>query len=141
MKKHFTILIFFLSLLTACTSEEQPKRPEECLKNRPTSVAGLKVTGARSEKNVIHNMWPIVCKARELYQERLKVRPGLKGTLELRLSVEFNGEIGPYSIARSSIEDEVLERQILSLIDFMDFDPYGSQNTESDILFPIHLEP
>ena len=140
-KKNVIILILFVFLLTACTSTDQPQQPEGCFENMPQSIPGLKVTGARSEKNVINNMWPVICKARQVYQERLKDNPKLIGTIELKLSVEFNGEIGPFSITRKTIEDPVLEKRLLALIQFMDFDPNGPQNSESEILLPIHFNP
>jgi TonB family protein len=86
-------------------------------------------------------MWPVVCRAQELYWERLAKSPGLKGTIELSIMVEFNGEIGAYSIARSTMDDRDFETQVLRLFQFMDFDPYGPHNSESDIRFPIHFKP
>jgi outer membrane biosynthesis protein TonB len=107
----------------------------------PETISGLTVSGARSEQNVIQNLWPVVCMARQKYRARLQEKPNLEGTIELQLSVEFNGEIGPHGIARSTLADPVLEKQVLRLLQFMDFDPYGPQNSESEIVFPIHLKP
>jgi hypothetical protein len=140
-KKNFAVLVLLLFLLSACTSENQSQQPGGCLENKPESIPGLKVLGERSEKNVINNLWPVVCKAQEMYRERLKDNPRLKGSIELKLSVEFNGEIGPYSIARSTLKDPVLEDRLLRFIAYMDFDPYGPRNSESSILFPIHFQP
>jgi hypothetical protein len=141
IKKNIIILIFFVFLLTACTSGGQPQQLEGCLENMPQNIPGLKVTGARSEKNVITNLWPFICKARELYRERLKENPKLKGTWELKFSVEFNGEIGPWDITRNTLEDSLFEQRLLRLISFMDFDSYGPHNSESEIFLPIHFDP
>jgi hypothetical protein len=141
IKKHAAIFAFVMSLLAACSSGDPSHESKTCLENKPESISGLNVTGERSEKNVINNMWPVICKARELYQERLKVNPELKGTIDLRLSVEFNGEVGPYSIVRNTIEDLVFEKQIMALIQFMDFDSYGPHNSESQILLPLQFNP
>jgi hypothetical protein len=140
-KKNVAIFVLFVSLFTACTSGDQPQQPEGCLENMPQRIPDLKVTGTRSEQNVITNLWPFICKARELYQERIKENPKMKGTWELKFSVEFNGEVGPWHITRSTLEDSVLEQQLLDLIQFMEFDPYGPWNSESEILLPIHFEP
>ncbi len=139
-KKNVLVLAIWVLMLAACTSENQSEEPKNCYEAIPSSIPGLKIQGARSEKNVIHNMWPVICKAREMYHERLKDQPGLKGTLELKLTVEFNGEIGPTTIFRSTLEDPVFEDRFLRLISFMDFDPYGPRNSETEIILPIRFK-
>jgi len=133
------MLIAFVLITGACGSESPPQKPKTCLEEMPQRILGLKVRGARSEKNVIANMWPVMCKAQEVYRERLEANPTLKGTVELKLVVEFNGEIGPYSISRSTVRDPVLEERLLRLVSFMDFDPYGARNSDTEILLPIHF--
>ena len=138
------VCIFGMVLAAACGSDAPSGasgKSKGCLENMPEKISGLKVTGARTEANVIRNMWPVVCQARALYRKRLNAHPGLKGTLYLKLSVEFNGEIGPHSITRSTLSDKEFERTLLSLLQFMDFDPYGPQNTESEIVLPIRFKP
>lgn len=139
--KNFSVFVFLVLMVAACTSENPSGQPKNGYETIPESIPGLKISGPRSEKNVIYNLWPVICKAREIYQERLKDTPGLKGTVELTLSVEFNGEIGPYSIVRSTLEDPEIKAHLLRLISFMDFDPYGPQNSEANILVPIRFEP
>ena len=141
MIKKIAIILCFFSLLAACSSEEKKQQPKDCMENIPTSISGLKIKGIRSEKNVIKNLWPVVCRAQEMYREALKKHPELKGILELKLVVEFNGEIGPHSIERSTLKNRAFEKQILRLIQFMDFDPFGSQNSEAEILIPIQFRP
>jgi hypothetical protein len=141
MIRKSAILCFCFISLAACRGSDTHESKLSCLENEPEKVAGLKVAGPRSEKNVIHNMWPVVCRARELYRQRLGEAPRLKGTLELKLTVEFNGEIGPYSVSRSPLEDEQFEAQLLRLVQFLDFDPFGPHNTETDILFPFEFKP
>jgi hypothetical protein len=136
--KNFIVLIFFTVLIiAACSSENPSEQPKNCLDNLPTSIPGLKIQGVRSEKNVIQNLWPLICRAREIYQEQLNDKPRLNGIVEIKLTVEFNGEIGPYSIVRSTLEDSVFEDRFLRLISFMDFDPYGPLNSETEIILPI----
>jgi hypothetical protein len=137
-----TVILIFVSLLAACGTEEAPKQPKSCLERMPEKIASLKVSGARTEKNVISNLWPIICRAQELYAQQRKENPALgKGTVELKLSVEFNGEIGAYSIIRNTTGDPTFEKMILKLFQFMDFDPYGVHNSESEIVLPIHFKP
>jgi hypothetical protein len=143
MIRKMAVFFFLAAFLAACTSENKPQeKAKGCLENKPHSISGLKVTGARSEKNVIHNLWPLVCRAQELYGQRLKENPGLKkGMVELKLSVEFNGEIGPFSLIRNTVGDPVFEKRLLKLFQFMDFDPYGEHNSQSEIILPIHFKP
>jgi TonB family protein len=125
----------------ACGSEKKPEQPKSCVESVPDRISGLNVSGARSEKNVIKNLWPLVCKARELYRERLAEKTGIEGTIDLKLNVEFNGEVGAHSIARSTVKDPELEKRVLRLIQFADFDVFGPQNSETEILLPIRLKP
>jgi TonB family protein len=141
MKRRIAALCFFVLLLAACGRDNARETAENCIENEPERVAGLQVEGARSERNVIHNLWPVVCKAQELYRERLAEHPGLKGTIELSMVVEFNGEIGAFSIARSTMDDKDFEKQVIRLLQFMDFDSYGAHNSEAEIRYPIHFKP
>lgn len=140
-RKSFVVLVLLLSLVISCSSKEKPEKPKGCPENQPDSIEGLEVKGTRSERNVIKNMWPFVCMAQDLYQERRRENPKLKGTLILKMTVEFNGEIGPHSIVRSTLEDASFEDQILTRINFLDFDVYGPHNSESEIVFPIDFNP
>jgi hypothetical protein len=139
--KMIAILVLFMSLLTACTSNPQLQQKKNCLENRPDHISGLIVEGARSEENVIDNIWPIMCSVQKMYHEKLKRHPDLKGTIEIQFSVEFNGEIGRYAIVRDTLNDEDIKKQLLAFIQFKDFDPYGRHNSETEITFPIHLKP
>ena len=140
-KRGFIILCFCVLLLSACGSNNSRETSENCLDNEPEHVSGLKIEGERTERNVIHNMWPVVCQARKIYMERLKEKPGFKGKIELKMRVEFNGEIGAYSISRSNMNDKDFETRVLRLFQFMDFDPYGPHNSETEIHYPIHFNP
>jgi hypothetical protein len=101
----------------------------------------MTVTGARSPANVTRNLWPVVCQARDLYQQQRKDNPDLQGYVEMKLVVEFNGEIGSYAIIRSTMNASAFEDKIKRLFQFIDFDPYGKHNSESEIVLPIHFKP
>ncbi|BBO68414.1 hypothetical protein DSCA_23440 [Desulfosarcina alkanivorans] len=140
--KKTIVVVIVASLLIACGSEKEPEHPKSCLESMPETISGLKVSGARTEKNVINNLWPIICRAQELYARRMKENPELgKGTVALKMAVEFNGEIGAYSIVRNTTGDPELEKMILKLFQFMDFAPFGAHNSESEIVLPIHFKP
>lgn len=137
-----TAMALLVALLSACGTEEVPPHARNCLESVPESISGLEVSGARSEQNVIANLWPVVCRAREFYRESLKANPDLKkGTVELKLAVEFNGEIVSFDIVRNTVEDAAFEQKLRNLLAFMDFDPYGAHNSESDIVLPMHFKP
>ena len=139
---NLVVLALIVALLMGCGAEEEPAHAKNCLESMPEAISGLAVSGARSEKNVIANLWPLACRAQELYRDRLLENPDLKkGTVELKLAVEFNGEIISIAIARNTVADAAFEKKLLNLLAFMDFDPYGAHNTESDILFPMHFKP
>ncbi len=134
------ILISFTFIAVACSSDNTSGQAD--IRNDiKEKIPGLEVSGTRSEKNVINNVWPVICRAQELYQERLKDNPGLNGMVKLKIFVEFNGEIGAYSIVRSTLDDPVFEGQLMRVISFMDFDFYGPHNSETEILLPIHFKP
>jgi len=136
------VVLIAVSFIYACGSKEESTTPQSCLESMPEKIAGLKISGARTEKNVINNLWPIVCKAQELYAERREENPEIKkGTVEVKMVVEFNGEIGAYSVVRTTTKDPALAKKILRLFEFMDFDPYGAHNSESEIVLPIHFTP
>jgi hypothetical protein len=139
--KQVTVIVILISLLTACNSKKEPELPRSCLESMPKTISGLKVTGARSEQNVIKNMWPVTCAAKEVYQDRLKKNSKLKGKLVIKLSVEFNGEIGPFSIVEDTLEDPIIKNSVMNYIRYHEFDWFGAHNSETDIVYPIHLEP
>jgi hypothetical protein len=111
------------------------------MESRPESISGLQVRGARPERNVINNLWPVSCEALRTYRQRLAESPGLEGVIEIRLSVEFNGEIGPFSIVRNTLNDPVVEKRLLTVIRYLDFDAYGPRNSETEVIYPIRFKP
>jgi len=134
------VVLIVVSFLYACGSEEEPATAKSCLESMPEKISGLKVAGARSEKNVIANLWPAICRARDLYAQRIKENPNLgEGMIELKFTVDFIGEIEAYFIVRSTLGDSVFDKMVLRLFEFMDFDPYGAHNSETQILLPIHF--
>ncbi|BBO86110.1 hypothetical protein DSCO28_66760 [Desulfosarcina ovata subsp. sediminis] len=143
MKIKLTVVVVIVaSLLFACGSKKESEPPKSCLESIPEAISGLKISGARPEKNVIANLWPTICRARELYAQRMKENPKLgKGMIELKITVDFNGEIEAYSIARSTLDDPAFDQKVLRVFEFMDFDPYGPHNAETQILLPIRFKP
>ena len=139
--KRLIMLVVFISLLFACSGKEQSQPPKGCMESMPDTISGLNVTGTRSPENVTQNLWPIVCKARELYAQQLKDNPDLKGVIEINMTVEFSGEIGAFKITRNTINNPAFENKIKRLFQFMDFDPFGKHNSESQIMLPMHFKP
>ena len=138
--KKLVVLALLISNILACNGKDSSQAPKSCMESMPDSIVGMSVTGARSPENVTHNLWPIVCLARDLYQKQRKDNPNLKGLVEIKMAVEFNGEIGSYAITRSTLNSPAFENKIKRLFQFMDFDPYGEHNTESEIVLPIHFK-
>jgi hypothetical protein len=140
--KRLIILAVLIALLFACSGkQDQSQSPKGCMESKPDTISGLNVTGTRSPENVTQNLWPIVCKARELYAQQLKDNPDLKGVIEIKMVVEFSGEIGSFKITRNTINNPAFENKIKRLFQFMDFDPFGEHNSESHIMLPMHFKP
>ena len=139
--KRALLVLFFILLLAGCSAKEEPQSPGSCLERMPQKITGLVVKGERSETNVISNVWPMLCKAEEFYLERRKTNPKRSGIIELELRVEFNGEIGEFSILRNTVDDPDLEKDVIGLFEFFDFDPFGKHNSESEIILPIRFSP
>ncbi len=138
---------FFLILIISCIcisnvncgKNKESAKPEDCYEIFPKTVDGLKITGERSERNIIKHMVPFVCYLQELYQKRLQEKPDLKGILELRILVEFNGEVMSYSIERTSIEDPLFLKEVKHRLAFLSFDSYGQFNSETEFIYPIRF--
>lgn len=134
------MMIACMSMVTVtCGKKKEPAKPQDCYKTFPKAVKGLKITGERSERNIIKHMVPFVCDLQELYQKRLQKKPDLKGTLELRILVEFNGEIMSYSIERTSIEDALFLKEVKHRLAFLSFDSYGPFNSETEFIYPVRF--
>lgn len=139
--KKSILLAFLVSLILGCSVEDQSQAPKGCLESMPDTISGMTVTGVRSPENVTHNLWPVICRARDLYQHQRKDNPDLKGVVEIKMVVEFNGEIGSYAITRSTMPSPAFENNIKRLFQFMDFDTFGEHNSESEIVLPIQFKP
>jgi hypothetical protein len=140
--KKLIILAALISLLFACSGKQDPPQsPKGCMQSMPNTISGLNVTGTRTPENVTQNLWPIVCKARGLYAQQLKDNPNLKGVIEINMAVEFSGEIGAFKITRKTTDNPAFENKIKRLFQFMDFDPFGEHNSESQIMLPMHFKP
>lgn len=140
VKKSF-VLAFLVSLILGCSFHDRSHAPNICMESKPDVIPGMTVTGDRSSENVTHNLWPIVCQSWKLYEQQRKNNPDLKGVVKINMIVDFNGEIGTFAIARSTVNNPSFENKIKRLFQCMDFDPFGEHNSESEIMLPMHFIP
>jgi hypothetical protein len=101
------------------------------------STPEVEVRGPRTKANVIANMAPLLRKMQEIYEEHRLRNPDLKGRIDLRLTVEWIGEILEIEIVRSSMSDRTFEEAVLRPIQFMDFDGWSESDEDTEILYPL----
>jgi len=126
--------IFFGTFTNGCDSCE--KRIHDSIEIEE-DVSGLRITGPRTRANVIANMAPIVHGMQKIYEEHREIKNGLEGRLELQLTVEWTGEIGPIRIRESTFTDRDFEKAVLIPIQNYDFDGWADTGEDTEIVYPI----
>ena len=120
---------------------DKPFNIKDCLASVPEDITGLKVLeGSRTETSIIRDMVPIVCRARKIF-EGMRAEEGTfkAGSMTLRVSVEFNGEVIQVKIEESDITDRQFQNKIVNLVVVSDFAYQGREDTDSVFLYPIHF--
>lgn len=102
-------------------------------------LPGIEVTGDRTERNVRHNLGPVVQYLQTVYEERRQRNPRLRGRIVVLLLVEGNGEVGLTRILESTIRDKDFEALVLQTMQFVEFTPWGSPDTETEITLPLEF--
>ena len=133
-----TILIIVLGFASCDNREVDLKADQK--PGTPSAIKKLEVTGSRTKANVRKNMTPLVNKMVEIYKKHQAKNPELKGTIELRLVVEFNGEVQEIKIIRTTISDENFLKDVIRPIEFTDFDGWGNSEDETEILCTIEFK-
>ena len=121
-----------------------PDRPfsmKTCMEYIPEDVDGLKVIeGSRSKASIIHEMVPITCKARAIFERMKEEGAAIKsGRMIVRVVVEYNGEVISVRIEASDISYRPLRNRVIDLIADSDFNPWHREDTDTEFLYPIHL--
>jgi TonB family protein len=122
--------------LAACGGQDTAKDEETI----PKDVPGLEIQGPRTKANVIANMEPAVRTMRKIYEKHRERNPALEGRIELKLSVDWNGEIMQIEVGRSTMNDPAFEKEVVRPLQFMDFDAWSTAEEDTDIVYPVEFE-
>jgi hypothetical protein len=137
MRKSTWLFVFLVIIgLAACGRQDEVQDRGEI----PSDVPGLEIEGPRSTANVIANMDPAVRIMQEIYRKHRDRNPDLEGRLELKLSVDWNGEILQIEVGRSTMKDSVFEKEVVRPLQFLDFDAWSSSREETEIVYPVEFE-
>ncbi|MFH1760907.1 MAG: AgmX/PglI C-terminal domain-containing protein [bacterium] len=79
----------------------------------PKWVAGVAMTGARSPASIMRVVMQHHGGLRHAYNKRLKDKPGLAGKIKVQFTIEANGRVVSCKITESTINDKILEDEIV----------------------------
>ncbi len=82
----------------------------------PRTVSSGPMAGGRSQQSIMRVVTQHIAGLRYAYNKRLKVKPGLRGKITVRFSINQAGTVVKCSVVRTTIKDSVLEKQIVSQI-------------------------
>ncbi len=137
---HGVFLCFIMCFFASCSSDSKEAKSKECIDIIPKKLPGLEVTGVRPKANVIHNLVPFNCAVQSQYAERLQANPGLSGRVKISFSVEFQGEVTNNRIVESTIEDSVFMKQFEHTMRWLEFDPWGDVEDETDVVYTMQFK-
>jgi len=72
-----------------------------------------------------------------IFAEHQARNPDLGGTVDLWFVVEWTGEIGPIKIKHSTIENPEFLNKVPHPIQLFDFDGWGTDEEDTEALYPI----
>ena len=122
---------------------EKPFNVKDCLKAGPKNIKGLTIIeGSRSREIITTDMAPLVCRAKGLF-EKMKAEgaPIESGSMVVRVTVEFNGEVISVKIQESDISYRPFRNGVINMIAAKDFMASMREDTDTVFLCPIHFGP
>ena len=99
------------------------------------------VKGERPNRNIMQNVMNNVKSLREIYNERLKERPKLKGKIVVDFKVLGTGEIIDGIIIESTINDSIFEINAIKEINNWKFDEYQNKKDTTEKRYPFVFSP
>lgn len=109
----------------------------DCLSQQPKDLKGLAVRGVRSRSNVVHELWKLICPIREYHRSQ---KPQVAGSMQVKLTVDYNGEVGAVQVLRSDIDDEQLKRRVVRILESAEFSYWGQEKDDTEVTYTFSFE-
>ncbi|MBD3316067.1 MAG: hypothetical protein GF344_09785 [Chitinivibrionales bacterium] len=88
---------------------------------------------------MIKNIVPYYCTSLAAYEERRVQVPSLKGEALLEFTVEFQGELTNLYVRNVSIEDSIFIARLRDAARYLEFDPWGTLEDETDVKLRLNF--
>ncbi len=141
-KHQYVILILITVSLLQFVNCKKRFNFNDCINGDYANIEILSHKGSRPEKNIEKNLVELYCVLTNLYLTSGSAEPELMDEyLDIKMLIEFNGEVPIVRIIETSIKEKELILRIKNYISEYEFPFYGnSDSEETEILFKVGLE-
>mgnify|MGYP001054769518 CR=1 FL=1 len=130
-----------LVVLNACQLMKRtpPFDPRTSIEQIPSSVAGLQIVqGPRTERDIAEDMHSAYCNGQVLLKNMNEASTTVNpGTVTVRVTVEYTGEVVAVSIMDSEIESDAFCRKVADMIMDADFTPWARHDEDAVFIYPM----
>jgi hypothetical protein len=95
--------------------------------------------GKRSKAEVLRTIMTNLAKMKSIYQNRIKLKPGLSGYMFVTFQIVSSGTVIKSEVNRTSILDSLFESQITDYIMTLKFPEMADMNDTTEIVYPFIL--
>ena len=124
------------ALVLGCGKGKNDTGKGDCLSRQPKDLSGLTVSGVRSRSNVVHELWKLTCAMRAYHAAE---RADIKGMIQVKFTVDFNGEIGHVEIVSADIDDKEFITRVIRILEAGEFSFWGAERDDTEILYTIRF--
>lgn len=103
----------------------------------PKFTKGGSLNGKRPAKDVMKTIMMNLASMRNVYNERLKEKPDLKGRVTFKIMVLESGQIHKCSIESSTVKDRKFEKALSNKIKKWDFGKVDIPGDTTEIIYPF----
>lgn len=119
----------------------EPFNLVHCLEKIPDQVEGLEIlAGRRDSRSIRRDMTSIACAGQQFYAQQERVeKPLPAGSLLLKVTVEYTGEVVRVETLASSLPSKVLEKRLVEMTLNHDFAGWDRSDEDSVFIYPFRF--
>lgn len=125
------------NLMSAQSSELSLKTPRSPPARADLTTGSAKFIGGRSRASIMAVVFQNLASLRYEYNKRLREKPGMKGNVKIRFSIDEFGKVIYCDVVESTMHDADFEKTVSSIISRWRFEKIDKPGDITEIIYPF----